>query len=66
MVRYTLFILAVAGSAVTAFAAIQPAASIETGASNVTVIEKNQFWPLQGDLVVEACAMEDCSDTPQG
>ena len=66
MVRYTLYILAVVGSATAAWATISPATSIEVTNRNVTVIEKNQFWPLEGDLVVEACAVEDCSDTPQG
>ena len=65
MVRYTLFVLAVIGSAATAVASINQAASL-TSDTNVTVIEKNQIWPLEGDLVVEKCAVEDCSDTPQG
>jgi hypothetical protein len=64
MVRYTLFVLAVIGSAATAVASINPAVTIET--RNVTVIEKNQFWPVSGELVVQKCAVEDCSDTPQG
>jgi hypothetical protein len=64
MVRYTLFVLAVIGSAATAVASINPAAGVHS--ANVTVIEKNQFWPMQGALVVEECAVEDCSDTPQG
>lgn len=64
MVRYTLFVIAVIGSAATAVASINPAASIHS--TNVTVIEKNQFWPLEGELKVEECAVEDCSDTPQG
>lgn len=63
MVRYTLFVLAVIGSAATALAAIAPSAPINT--ANVTVIEKNQFWPISGELVIEQCAVEDCSDTPQ-
>jgi cation diffusion facilitator CzcD-associated flavoprotein CzcO len=63
MVRYTLFVLAVIGSAATAVASINPAATVET--RNVTVIEKNQFWPVPGELVLEQCAVEDCSDTPQ-
>ena len=65
MVRYTLFVLAVIGSAATAVASINQAAVVSAG-KNVTVIEKNQFWPLEGELVVEQCAKEDCSDTPQG
>jgi hypothetical protein len=63
MVRYTLFVLAVIGSAATAVASINPTALTET--RNVTVIEKNQFWPVEGELKVEKCAVEDCSDTPQ-
>jgi hypothetical protein len=63
MVRYTLFVLAVIGSAATAVASINPVLTINT--ANVTVIEKNQFWPISGELVIEQCAVEDCSDTPQ-
>jgi hypothetical protein len=66
MIRYSLFILAVAGSAATAWASITPATTIDTSARNVTVIEKNQFWPVEGKLIVEKCEVEDCSDTPQG
>lgn len=66
MIRYTLFALAVAGSAATAWASITPASIVIATAHNVTVIEKNQFWPMEGKLVVEKCAVEDCSDTPQG
>jgi hypothetical protein len=29
---------------------------------NVTVIEKNQAFPVYGPLVVEQCAVENCSD----
>ena len=65
MVRYTLFILAVAGSAVTAWASIGPV-RIAATTHNITVIEKNQFWPIGGKLIVEKCEVEDCSDTPQG
>jgi hypothetical protein len=65
MVRYTLFVLTVLGSAATAVAAIQPAPSDITG-KNVTVIEKNQFWSDLNAAEFKACAKEDCSDTPQG
>ncbi len=66
MVRYTLFILAVAGSAATAWAAITPGHAILAPSKNVTNFEMNEIWPLQGKLVVAQCAVEDCSDTPQG
>ena len=66
MIRYTLFILAVVGSAATAWASITPAAVSTITDRNVTVIAKNQIWPVEGKLVLQKCAVEDCSDTPQG
>ena len=65
MIRYTLFALAVLGSAATAVAAINSGNVVSPG-KNVTVIEMNNVWASQADLTVEACAKEDCSDTPQG
>jgi hypothetical protein len=65
MIRYTLFVIAVAGSAATAFAAIVPAAST-INPRNVTVIEKNQTWFVVDETTVQPCAKADCSDTPQG
>ena len=61
MKRYTLFLLAVAGSAATAIAAIAPpSAGVDPQTRNITVIEKNQAFPLVGPLIVEDCATEDC------
>lgn len=62
MVRYTLFVLVVLGSAATAVAAIAPETTLAPTGSNVTVIEKNQAFPVLGPLVVEDCATEDCSE----
>ena len=63
MIRYTLFLLTVLGSAATAIAAITPANDMPVAnAKNVTVIEMNQPYPVYGPLVVEQCAVEDCSD----
>jgi len=62
MKRYTLFLLAVAASAATAIAAIAPPSPAEDSQTrNITVIEKNQAFPLIGPLIVEDCATEDCS-----
>ena len=62
MIRYSLFILAVLGSAATAIASIAPGAiAVQYDASHVTVIEKNQAFPQFGPLVYEDCATEDCS-----
>ena len=63
MIRYTLFVLTVLGSAATAIAAIAPNHDmIPANGRNVTVIEKNQAFPVYGPIVVEQCAVEDCSD----
>lgn len=59
MIRYTFFVLTVLGSAATAIAASDmPLAN----AKNVTVIEMNQAFPVYGPIVVEQCAVENCSD----
>ena len=65
MTRYTLFVLIVLGSAASAIAAIAPAhqTGFDVEARNVTVMHKNQAFPLVGPLVVEECLNEDCSLT---
>jgi hypothetical protein len=64
MTRYTLFVLTVLGSAATAIAAIAPQkAGFEPNMRNLTVIEKNQAFPLIGPLIVEDCITDDCSVT---
>ena len=65
MIRYTLFILTVLGSAATAIAAIAPSHDM-VPSKNVTVIDKNQAFPVYGPIIVEQCAVEDCSDVEQG
>ena len=63
MIRYTFFVLTVLGSAATAIAAITPASDMPLpNAKNVTVIEMNQAFPVYGPIVVEQCAVENCSD----
>lgn len=62
MARYSLFVLLVIGSAATAIAAIAPDRSIPLTGRNVTVIQKNQAFPVMGPVVVDQCASEDCSD----
>jgi chemotaxis protein CheY-P-specific phosphatase CheC len=65
MIRTLLIVTVVIGSAATAVAAIS-GSQVTAPAKNVTVIEMNNVWASQADLSVEACAKEDCSDTPQG
>jgi hypothetical protein len=66
MIRYSLFVVAVIGSAATAVAAIAPGTSTELSKKNLTVIEKTQTWHVVNAATVSTCAQEDCSDTPQG
>lgn len=69
MIRYTLFVLTILGSAATAIASIAPADQypIENN-KNVSFVMKNDIYPqIQGvidGIAVEKCAVEDCSDTP--
>ena len=65
MIRYTLFVLTIAASAATAIAAIAPSHDM-VPTKNVTVIDKNQAFPVYGPIVVQQCAVEDCSVVEQG
>ncbi len=60
MIRYSFFALAVLATAATAIAAVAPT---RDDISNVTVIVKNQAFPVYGPLIVQPCIMEDCSET---
>jgi hypothetical protein len=63
MIRYTLFVLTILGTAATAIAAVHPgAAELVPTPANTTVIEKNSPFPVLGPIIVEECAIEDCSD----
>jgi hypothetical protein len=63
MIRYTLFVLAIVGTAATAIAAVQPkATAVITNPAHETVITKNSPFPVLGPITVEECATEDCSD----
>jgi hypothetical protein len=65
MIRYTLFALALIGTAATAVAAVEQGAGPRPLPDrNLTVIEKNQDFPVLGPISVQTCAVEDCSDTP--
>ena len=65
MIRYTLFVLTVLGTAATAVANVAPANSVvASNPKNVSVFYKTDVSPIIGALVLEQCAKEDCSDTP--
>jgi hypothetical protein len=64
MIRYTLFILAIAGTAATAIASVKQNDQFAiTDPTAVTVVYKtsNEFAPHK--IILEKCAVEDCSDT---
>lgn len=63
MIRSTLIALAVAATAATALAAVHPSVNqVEASKSNVTIIHKNDVFPIIGPIEVQECAVEDCSD----
>lgn len=64
MIRYSIFLFSVIGMAATAIAHVTPAPA--TLASHGTSIAYRTLAaaPAHG-LVLEKCALEDCSDTPQ-
>ena len=63
MIRYA-FALTVALGAIAGVAAAVEASAARSlhDATNQTVIEKNSPFPVLGPIVVEECAVEDCSD----
>ena len=65
MIRYALLVLAISGSAATAFATITPApAGDSVSHKNVNVFYRNNLEARTLPLTLEQCAKEDCSDTP--
>ena len=65
MIRYTLFVITILGSAATAIASIAPADQYAiTNPKAVSVFYKNNTAPMIDGVIVETCAVEDCSDTP--
>lgn len=65
MKRYSALLLIALFSAASAWAAVSPTerTAFEVPAANVTVIEKNQAFPLVGPLEVEECLNSDCTLT---
>ena len=68
MIRYTLFLGLVIGGAATALAHVQPNTGGQWQADSVVYRTNNAqmaFNVPAGHRVLEKCALEDCSDTPQ-
>ena len=65
MKRYTFLLLIALGGTATGLAGAAPTqhAMIETNARNVTVIEKNQAFPLVGPFKVVECLDPECTIT---
>ena len=63
MMRYA-FVLTLALGAIAGVAAAVEASAARSPhvTANETVIEKNSPFPVLGPIVVEECAVEDCSD----
>jgi hypothetical protein len=66
LLRYMTFFAVVIGSAALAVAAIAPDDMPHSNPDNVTVIYKTTDFPVSGPIVLESCAVEDCSDTVDG
>jgi hypothetical protein len=64
MTRYMVLLALVLGTAATAIASIVPFPTADhMSPRNLTVVEKNQAFPLVGPLVVVDCATPDCEGT---
>ena len=68
MIRYTLFLALIIGSAATALAHVQPGNSVQLQADSVVYRSNDTQIALNvpvKHIVLQKCALEDCSDTPQ-
>lgn len=66
MIRYLTFVSIVIFGAASALAAMAPRHYVAaTSSKNVTVVVKNQDFPVYGPIVLEPCNQEDCSDVTE-
>jgi hypothetical protein len=65
MIKYSIFLATILGTSVAAYAAFAPEEVPPSNPKNVTVIYKNQAWPVIEPIVITYCGLEDCSDTPE-
>ena len=56
------FILTIAFLSAGAFAGNELKLAARTHDANVTVIAKNQAWPLKGQITLEPCRINPCRD----
>jgi hypothetical protein len=66
MLRYAFALTITLGTAAGLAAAVEGSAAksqqLSAAAARVTVVEKNNAFPVLGPIVMEDCAVEDCSD----
>jgi hypothetical protein len=63
MIRYAFALTLALGAVAGVAAAVEASAANSLRAmTNVTVVEKNSPFPVLGPIVVEECALDDCSD----
>ena len=71
MIRYTIFMAIVIGTAATAIANVNPATrAIPASEMGASIVYKTSAAPIvlaiaDHHLKLQKCALEDCSDTPQ-
>ena len=66
MIRTTLLIAAILGTAATALASVKPTVPTDNAASTATsIFYKVDAAPKPQHIALAKCALEDCSDTPQ-
>jgi hypothetical protein len=65
MIKYSIFLATILGTSVAAYAALAPEQLPPPNTKNVTVLHKNQAWPVIEPIVFTYCGLEDCSDTPE-
>ncbi len=56
------FVLTVAFLSAGAFAASEMKPAAHPPGANITIITKNQAWPLKGQITLEACRINPCRD----
>ena len=65
MIRFTILLMMFVGTSAVDFGAIARSFGPTVDSENITVVYRNEFQHLGQKLILERCALEDCSDTPQ-
>ena len=65
MIKFTIFLTMFVGTSAVDFGAIARGFAPAANSKNITVVYRNEFRQTEQTLILERCALEDCSDTPQ-